>query len=684
MADAEEPRAPAPMPATISVEIVSPSAGVPVPLLFPDLSIKTTVAQLKDMVRQQLTVPDPTAVDLRVIYQGKMLAPPELTLEAVLGHDAVGASGSLRTLTLSNAHCRNQMGESRKRVFHVVANTSARVPAVPYVAPDPNAPPPPPTPAAQLEAIRRRHMATHNQLLAANQRARAALNLNGIQDQPAPAMNHSTTTTTTTMRIISPGGNPAEQGFAAPLPEMLGAAATEAVLNRHLQALRSHLDTLRTYQGTYQDVQPGSTQAMAGSSANGPSQQGAAPQTQHQHQHQHQHQQPSGNQAQTAGPQVYLLSSPVGLEAILVHNNGSAYISSSSGLASGVDLGSVQARATAAQPTGLRAPGQVAGQLPEETAHQVIDRWRENGRRRHEAQVEAWRAYQQMINTPHYQRLHNQVRAQRGRGARIPRGGGLLGGHHQNGQAAGALAAAIWPHLWLMIRMGIFIYWFRFLHSESSWERWFSVLGIVLVVVVINTGMLNGLVDQAWQPVREHLDHLMPMGPGAGAQAGADAAAPGQPQQNANGDNGAPRAPAAEPNPAEAAARMVAARRDANANWLLDQVRRVERAGLLFLASIAPGIAERHIAHLEEEARAERRRQEEAAAAAAQAEAAAAEATAAEAGATAKTEASGGQAAAETKVDVGEPAPAEGVSQTVEGGSGGGVSGGGDAVPRGE
>ncbi|KAL8396732.1 hypothetical protein RB594_003708 [Gaeumannomyces avenae] len=659
MTDTEEPRAPAPVPATISVEIVSPSAGVPVPLLFPDLSVKTTVAQLKDMVRQQLTVPDPTAVDLRVIYQGKMLAPPELTLEAVLGHDA--------------------MGESRKRVFHVVANTSARVPAVPYVAPDPNAPPPPPTPAAQLEAIRRHHMATHNQLLAANQRARAALNLNGIQDQPAPAMNHSTTTTTTTMRIISPGGNPAEQGFAAPLPEMLGAAATEAVLNRHLQALRSHLDTLRTYQ----DAQLGSTQAMAGSSANGPSQQGAAPQTQHQHQHQHQHQQPLGNQAQTAGPQVYLLSSPVGPEAILVHNNGSAYISSSLGLASGVDLGSVQARATTAQPTGLGAPGQVAGQRPEETAHQAIDRWRENGRRRHEAQVEAWRAYQQMMNTPHYQRLHNQVRAQRGRGARIPRGGGLLGGHHQNGQAAGALAAAIWPHLWLMIRMGIFIYWFRFLHSESSWERWFSVLGIVLVVVVINTGMLNGLVDQAWQPVREHLDRLMPMGPGAGAQAGADAAAPGQPQQNANGDNGAPRAPAAEPNPAEVAARMVAARRDANANWLLGQVRRVERAGLLFLASIAPGVAERHIAHLEEEARAERRRQEEAAAAA-QAEAAAAEATAAEAGATAETEASGGQAAAETKADVGGPAPAEGVPQTVEGGSGGGVSGGGDAVPRGE
>ncbi|KLU91399.1 hypothetical protein MAPG_09919 [Magnaporthiopsis poae ATCC 64411] len=104
MPDVEEPRAPATVPATINVEIVSPSAGVPVPLSLPDLPIKTTVAQLKDMVRQKLTVPDPAAVDLRVIYQGRMLAPPELTLENALGLDAVGVSGSFCAMALSNKH----------------------------------------------------------------------------------------------------------------------------------------------------------------------------------------------------------------------------------------------------------------------------------------------------------------------------------------------------------------------------------------------------------------------------------------------------------------------------------------------------------------------------------------------------------------------------------------------------
>lgn len=70
-----------------------------------------------------------------------------------------------------------------------------------------------------------------------------------------------------------------------------------------------------------------------------------------------------------------------------------------------------------------------------------------------------------------------------------------------------------------------------------------------------------------------------------------------------------------EPNPAETAARLVRERRAANGNWLMTQARRLERAGILFLASIAPGVAERHIAQLEAEARAERQRQEAAEAA---------------------------------------------------------------------
>lgn len=54
----------------------------------------------------------------------------------------------------------------------------------------------------------------------------------------------------------------------------------------------------------------------------------------------------------------------------------------------------------------------------------------------------------------------------------------------------------------------------------------------------------------------------------------------------------------------------MAQRQQQNANWFVDQVRRLERAGLLFLASIAPGVAERHIAALEAQEQAERERRE--------------------------------------------------------------------------
>jgi hypothetical protein len=143
------------------------------------------------------------------------------------------------------------------------------------------------------------------------------------------------------------------------------------------------------------------------------------------------------------------------------------------------------------------------------------------------------------------------------------------------------------------------------------------------VVLAINTGIFNGMVNNAFHPVREQLEGMIPF---------ADPNRPQQQQQhreqqqnqqeggvNPNNENGA------NPDPAQTAARLVAERRVQNGSWLRDHMRRIERAGILFLASFAPGVAERHIQQLEEQERAERRAAEEARAAAA---AAAAEAAA--------------------------------------------------------
>ena len=154
---------------------------------------------------------------------------------------------------------------------------------------------------------------------------------------------------------------------------------------------------------------------------------------------------------------------------------------------------------------------------------------------------------------------------------------------------------------------------------------------MAVAVFLINTGLMNGFANQAWDPVRRHLEGLLPLAdPNRPGEPAAPAPAPA-PRQAA--DAGAERIATgtgrrAEPDPAQAAARLVAERRNDNAHWLLDQVRRAERAGLLFLASIAPGVAERHIAHLEAQERAERQRREEEEAAAVAAAAAAVAATA--------------------------------------------------------
>jgi hypothetical protein len=163
----------------------------------------------------------------------------------------------------------------------------------------------------------------------------------------------------------------------------------------------------------------------------------------------------------------------------------------------------------------------------------------------------------------------------------------------------------------MIIRLALFIWWFT--SPTSSWSRWITVVSVAAVLFIVNTGVLNPFAEQIWVPLRRHLENLIPLAADAGA---------GQRQrpiaENAQGGDGNAANPARprDPDPADAAVRLVQQRRQDNANWLLNQARRLERAGILFIASLAPGLAERHIAQVEAEARAERQRQQEAEAAA--------------------------------------------------------------------
>ncbi|KAM0199530.1 hypothetical protein ACHAPI_003293 [Fusarium lateritium] len=155
------------------------------------------------------------------------------------------------------------------------------------------------------------------------------------------------------------------------------------------------------------------------------------------------------------------------------------------------------------------------------------------------------------------------------------------------------LLMQFWPHLWLLFRLALFV-WF-FTSPNASWSRWLTIIVIAMLIFVLSTGVLNGVPDHIWRPLGRHLENLIPLEP----RRRQGIAGPEQQNEQRRQD----------PDPTEMARRLVAQHQGQD-NWVLSQVRRLERAGLLFLASIAPGVAERHIANLEAAARAERERRE--------------------------------------------------------------------------
>jgi hypothetical protein len=141
------------------------------------------------------------------------------------------------------------------------------------------------------------------------------------------------------------------------------------------------------------------------------------------------------------------------------------------------------------------------------------------------------------------------------------------------------------------------------------------VCALALVVFIVNTGIFNGVFERAWGPIRRHLENLIPLaGPDAALVPAANAAVP-QAGAAAPAENGNPqrRRRHGELDEAEVAARLIEQRRQANnGGWLIAQIRRAEHSLLLFLASLVPGVGERHIAAREAEANAaeaERQRQ---------------------------------------------------------------------------
>ncbi|KAL9005564.1 MAG: hypothetical protein Q9188_001656 [Gyalolechia gomerana] len=186
-------------------------------------------------------------------------------------------------------------------------------------------------------------------------------------------------------------------------------------------------------------------------------------------------------------------------------------------------------------------------------------------------------------------------------------------------------------HLWLLIRLFGFVYFF----TAGGGHRRAILLGIgAFIVFIANTGAFRPLFRSLWEPVRRHVEGLIPLAAAGGGRHERQQRRNSQHQpqnrvrndavaQNPNPDpNGNPPNTRVGPlrhnrrsqhprDPTELAERLLRERHDQSI------FRRVERAVALFLASLVPGVGERHIAARDaaEARRVEEERQREAAAA---------------------------------------------------------------------
>lgn len=163
----------------------------------------------------------------------------------------------------------------------------------------------------------------------------------------------------------------------------------------------------------------------------------------------------------------------------------------------------------------------------------------------------------------------------------------VLNQHLGNAQNAQLGFARNLRRIWLFVRLYFFCYMFS---EPGTWTRILMVCVAVVLSLLSETGIPQQLYRMIVAPVRQHFESLVQFGP-ARPQPEARARA----ERNEQGD--------------------VNAARD-EGGYVRFNLRRIERSVALFLASLVPGVGERHVqvrnaADAAEREREEERRQEE-------------------------------------------------------------------------
>ena len=138
-------------------------------------------------------------------------------------------------------------------------------------------------------------------------------------------------------------------------------------------------------------------------------------------------------------------------------------------------------------------------------------------------------------------------------------------------------------HLWLLIRLFGFVY---FVTGGAGWYRTILLGTCAILIFLSQTQIFRPLQQAIWEPVRRHVEGILPLGGNDGA------VRPNIPRAEPEG-----QAPAAtEPSPRQMAERLLQEHERQGEGLFSRNLRRFERAVALFVASLVPGVGERHIA----------------------------------------------------------------------------------------
>lgn len=147
-------------------------------------------------------------------------------------------------------------------------------------------------------------------------------------------------------------------------------------------------------------------------------------------------------------------------------------------------------------------------------------------------------------------------------------------------------------HIWLLIRLFGFVYFFT---AGGGSRRAFLLGAFAFLVFIAQTGIFRPLHRAVWEPIRRHVEGLLPIpgnelppGPAQGAVGMQHPPAPIAESEAARRDR--------QPSPQDAAARLLQDGERRDTSVFREQIRRIERAVALFVGSLVPGFGERHIA----------------------------------------------------------------------------------------